>query len=61
MDSGLQPGFFVALRSDAGEQMKAIRGCKAEAAIQDIGMVRYAPQRSWTWIQMVHELCRCYE
>lgn len=30
--------------------MKAIRGCKAEAAIQDIGMVRYAPQRSWTWI-----------
>lgn len=26
--------------------MKAIRGCKAEAAIQDIGMVRYAPQCS---------------
>ena len=41
--------------------MKAIRGCKAEAAIQDIGMVRYAPQRSWIWIQMVHVLCRCYE
>lgn len=41
--------------------MKAIRSCKAEAAIQDICMVRYAPQRSWTWIQMVHELCGCYE